>query len=378
MTNIVISGTGLHTPKGSIANKELVAAYNAYSDKFNAENKDDIAAGTVEEMKHSSVEFIEKASGIKSRHLADVEGMVDVENHLAARPMPNLYGDYENPTNQAIMAIDAAKKAMKDANKKPEDIDLIINASSAVQRSIPSMAVEMQHFLGTSGYAFDLQMGCSGATFALSTAYNAIFSGQATTVLVVNPEQLQPLMNYRDRDSHFIFGEVGTAMIIEREETATSDHQFKILDIKLLTKFSYNVRSEWGLAVTQDPEMNNSDNFAFKQKGRSVFKELVPMVCDLIEDQLEKMNYKAADIRRFWLHQANINMNTYATRKLLGRDSTQDEAPIVLDQFGNTGGAGSVIAFHKYHKDLKPGDIGVMCSFGAGYSIGSVMMECVK
>lgn len=378
MTNIVISGTGLYIPEGCIGNEELVEAYNAYTDKFNAENKEAIDAGTIEAMKPSSVEFIEKASGIKSRYLTDVAGMVDVENHLTARTMPHLYGDYENPTLQALMAIDAAKQAMKAANKKPEDIDLIINASSVVQRAIPSMAVEMQHFLGTSGYAFDMQMGCSGATFALSTAYNAIFSGQAKTVLMVNPEMLQPIMNYRDRDSHFIFGEVGTAMIIEREETATSDHQFRILDIKLHTDYSFNVRTTWGLAIKQDPKMYHSDDIFFKQNGRSVFKELVPMVCNLIEEQIEKMDMKVTDIRRFWLHQANINMNTYATRKLLGRDSTQDEAPIVLDEFGNTGGAGSVIAFHKFHKDLKPGDKGIMCSFGAGYSIGSVMMECVK
>ncbi|MDX1399322.1 MAG: 3-oxoacyl-[acyl-carrier-protein] synthase III C-terminal domain-containing protein, partial [Oceanospirillum sp.] len=82
-----------------------------------------------------------------------------------------------------------------------------------------------------------------------------------------------------------------------------------------------------------------------------------------------------SDIRRWWLHQANINMNTLIGKKLMGRDPSADEAPIVLDEYANTASAGSLIAFNKNHKDLVKGDKGVICSFGAGYSIGSLVIE---
>ncbi|MGH8560622.1 MAG: 3-oxoacyl-[acyl-carrier-protein] synthase III C-terminal domain-containing protein, partial [Nevskiales bacterium] len=80
-------------------------------------------------------------------------------------------------------------------------------------------------------------------------------------------------------------------------------------------------------------------------------------------------------VKRFWLHQANLGMNQLISRKVLGRDATEQEAPVILNEYANTSSAGSVIAFHKYHADLAPGDIGVLCAFGAGYSVGSVVMR---
>ncbi len=81
--------------------------------------------------------------------------------------------------------------------------------------------------------------------------------------------------------------------------------------------------------------------------------------------------------RRLWLHQANINMNNLVAERVLGRRATTTEAPTVLDEYANTASAGSVIAFHKHNADLNHGDIGVICSFGAGYSAGSVVVQKV-
>src|SRR5674476_1202827 len=80
-------------------------------------------------------------------------------------------------------------------------------------------------------------------------------------------------------------------------------------------------------------------------------------------------------VRRFWLHQANLAMNQLIGRRLLGRDATSDEAPVILDEFANTASAGSIIAFHRHHDDFKAGEVGVISSFGAGYSIGSVVLR---
>ena len=99
------------------------------------------------------------------------------------------------------------------------------------------------------------------------------------------------------------------------------------------------------------------------------------MAAQHISDHLSECGYTPQDLTRWWLHQANINMNVLISKRLLGRDATAEEAPIVLNEYANTASAGSIIAFSKYNKDLAPGAIGVICSFGAGYSIGSLVMK---
>ena len=99
------------------------------------------------------------------------------------------------------------------------------------------------------------------------------------------------------------------------------------------------------------------------------------MAADHLEAQVAAVGLSVPDIRRWWLHQANINMNQLITRRLLGRDASPDEAPIVLDEFANTASAGSIIAFCLHHEDLVAGDHGVICSFGAGYSTGSLVVR---
>ena len=112
-------------------------------------------------------------------------------------------------------------KRLDNAGKKPEEIDLVIYGASTSERPWPAVAVEIQAALGCSGYAFDMTVACSTATFGISTAVDALLAGTATCALVVNPEYTSPQINFRDRDSHFIFGDVATACILEREETAT-------------------------------------------------------------------------------------------------------------------------------------------------------------
>jgi beta-ketodecanoyl-[acyl-carrier-protein] synthase len=99
------------------------------------------------------------------------------------------------------------------------------------------------------------------------------------------------------------------------------------------------------------------------------------MAAEHIASHLAEHALSPTGVRRYWLHQANLGMNQLIARKLLGRDATADDAPVILDEFGNTASAGSVIAFHRHHEDIAPGEVGVICSFGAGYSIGSVVVR---
>ncbi|WP_032097443.1 MULTISPECIES: beta-ketoacyl-ACP synthase III [unclassified Alteromonas] len=368
---VVISGVGVWHPEESITNEELVASYNAYVDSFNEKNKQDIESGDVAPMPYSSAEFIEKASGIKSRYVYQKEGALDIE-----RMKPKISPRSDNAlSHQAEIAVEAARLALNSANVNAEEIDAVIVSCAYTQRAYPAIAIEVQEALNIEGFGFDMLVACSAATFGMHRAFEMLSAGNASRVLVINPELVSPQINYTDRDSHFIFGDVATATVMELADTAKSEHVYDVLSTKAVTKFSNNIRSNFGyLTRAEDVEPYGVDKL-FHQSGRKVFKEVCPMAASHIEAHLEKHNITPAQVKRWWLHQANINMNTLICKRLLGRDATQQEAPIVLDEYANTASAGSVIAFGLHHQDLVSGDVGVLCSFGAGYSIGSLVVK---
>lgn len=372
MTSVVISGSGLFTPPNKISNQELVDVLNAYADKFNNENAEAITAGLVEEKKHSSAEFIEKASGIKSRYVMYKEGIADLDvmHPIMTKNAP------EEPPEMVLMAVEAAKQALAAAEVAASDIDMVILGSSNMQRSYPAMAVEVQQILGAGGFGFDMNVACSTATFALINAYNAICNGTANKVLVVNPEFTTPQLDYTNRDSHFIFGDVATALVLERQDQAKSAKQFKLVATDQITQFSNNIQCNHSY-VDHCYDDLPADNSYFFQEGRKVFKELLPIVTNTISSHLDKNQWQVSDVKRMWLHQANINMNIFAAKKLLGREPEFLDAPLILDEYANTASAGSVVAFHKYSDDFSVGDKGILCSFGAGYSVGCISLERV-
>jgi len=372
-SRVVISGTGLYTPEQSISNEELVAAFNTWVDRFNADHAHAIARGEEEAKAHSSVEFIEKASGIRSRYVLDKAGILDPDRmvpHLPERPNEAL-------SVMADIGVQAAKEALSNASLEGKDIDAVIVAASNMQRAYPAMAVEIQHALGATGYAFDMNVACSSATFGLQQAADSIRAGSARRVLMVNPEICTGHLNFRDRDSHFIFGDVAPAVVIESAEDANSQKCYEILDTRLQTIFSNNIRNNFGFLNRGDETGVGAVDKLFVQEGRKVFKEVCPAVAQQISQQLEDFGVSKDQLTRMWLHQANQNMNDLIARKVLGRDPTATEAPTILDTYANTSSAGSVIAFHKYNDDLLTGQLGVLCSFGAGYSIGSALLQRV-
>ena len=370
MHRVAISSTGLYVPPHTISNAELVKAFNLFSDLENEKHADAIAAGSRAAVPHSSVEFIEKASGIKQRYVMDKEGVLD-----PTRMLPRLQARPDNALSlMAEIGVAAARDALTRAGKQPSDIDGVICAAANMQRAYPAMAVEIQTALGIQGFGFDMNVACSSATFAIEMAVNAVKTGSARAVLVVDPEITSPHLAWKDRDCHFIFGDVCTAILIERLDHAPAG-AFEVLSTRLLTTFSNNIRNNAGfMSRSEDRDPEDRDQL-FYQEGRKVFKEVCPMAAEHMTAHLAAHDLLPGGVRRFWLHQANLSMNQLIARKLLGRDSTPDEAPVILDEFANTASAGSIIAFHRHHEDLKAGDIGVICSFGAGYSIGSAVVR---
>jgi beta-ketodecanoyl-[acyl-carrier-protein] synthase len=162
---------------------------------------------------------------------------------------------------------------------------------------------------------------------------------------------------------------------MEREETCTGSNSYEILSTKALTRYSINIRSNFGhMAYATDADPFGWDKL-FHQSGRKVFEEVSPVAAKHIRDHLASLGLTPRDVKRFWIHQANINMNKMVMKQLLGVEATAEVAPTILDRYANTASAGSIIAFHLYNQDLKNGDIGVICSFGAGYSVGSLVLR---
>lgn len=371
MNKVVISGTGVFTPPHSISNKELVDSFNTYVRKFNEENAVAIERGEVEALNESSVDFIVKASGIEARYVMNKSGILDPD--IMAPRLRQRSND--EPSILAEMAIDAAKKAMARANKTAADIDAVLVACSNLERPYPAIAVEVQDLLGIEGFGFDMNVACSSATFGIQTAHDMIRSGSAKCVLIVDPEICSGHLNFRDRDSHFIFGDVCTAIIVESEETCTAKGAWEILGTRLITKFSNNIRNNFGFLNRATPEGIGAKDKLFVQEGRKVFKEVVPMVAQLILDHMADLGLDPKELKRMWLHQANKNMNDFIGRKVLGREPEPSEQPNILQEYANTSSAGSIIAFSKFNEDLKEGDLGLICSFGAGYSAGNVLVR---
>ena len=371
MNQVVLTGTGLFTPENAISNEELVESFNAYVEKFNAENAAAIEAGEIEALAPSSAPFIEKASGIKSRYVVDKDGILDPDI-MAPRldERPN-----DEPSILAEMGVKAARDALKEAQIEANEIDAVLVACSKLQRAYPAISIEIQDLLGIEGFAFDMNVACSSATFGIQTGYDMIRSGSAKRVMMLNTEICSGHLNFCDRDSHFIFGDVATAVILEDADIATNKQGFEIVDTRLVTKFSNNIRNNFGFLNRTSPETRDEKDKLFIQEGRKVFREVSPMVAQMITDHLADNNLQADGLRRMWLHQANRNMNDFIAKKVLGQEPTDDQQPTVLDQYANTSSAGSIIAFHKFKNDFEAGDMGVICSFGAGYSAGSVIVH---
>lgn len=380
--SIYLVATGLYTPPYSISNDELVTAFNQFVDIYNRDNADAIAKGEKAELQHSSAEFIEKVSGIKSRYVMEKDGILNPEIMAPVIPYRKLG---EELSIMAEMGLAALQDALKNAGLEARDLDAVIVAASNFQRTYPAVAIEIQHAIGmTGGFAFDMNVACSAATFGITQAVGTIRSGIAKRVAVLNIEITSAHLNWRNRDSHFIFGDVATATIIEERDEPKG---YEIVGTKLFTQFSTNIKNEYGFMDRSEFLAAGSEMYPdlkepvtdklFLQEGRKVFREVVPAVSNLIKTHLKDNHIDPAQVKKMWLHQANINMIDLILRTVVGKDADKDIAPLVIAEYANTSSASPMIAFHKHQENLQSGDLGVICSFGAGYSIGSVIVKKV-
>lgn len=369
VTDCVIRATGWHAPDASISNAELVAVFNAYVDQFNAENAAAIAAGEAEAMLPSSEDFIVKASGIRNRHVLDREGLMDIRRmrpRLPHRPIEEL-------AVQAEFGLIAAKAALEKAGRDPKDIDGVIVASSAQQRNFPAVSVEIQHALGIEGWAYDMTMACASALFGLQQARDMIRAGSADSILIVCPEIMSAINHYRRREVHFIFGDATAAMLVERADLEAGG--WLVLGTRLKTAFSNALRSDFGFLNHAEFEEGEPFEAFVDQDGHRVFRDVIPFAAQVCEALMAECGLTGSDIRRAWMHQANIRMVQAIAKRALGREPSPQEAPVILDEYGNTSSSSVIMTFDMHSADMAPGEKGIMAAFGAGYGCGTAIVE---
>ncbi|MCO5145915.1 MAG: beta-ketoacyl-ACP synthase III [Aquamicrobium sp.] len=371
MKRVIISGIGVSIPEASISNEELVDCFNAWVDSENPKR----AVRGEEPLLKSSADFIYHASGIKRRHVHTRDGILDVERMTPRIPAR----DDDALSVLAEFGAEAARAALDDAGVAAESVDLVICASSHLQRMYPSIGIEIQQAIGAKGAAFDLSLGCSSAAGGLHTAFNLVRAGAHRRALVVTPELITAHLNFRDRQTHFIFGDAATALLIEAaEEGETTAGRFEVLDTRNWTQFSNNIRSNFGYlnrAAQDDVGVIRAEGNLIKQQGNKVFKDVTVASHRFIVDFLAEHGRTPQTVRRFWLHQANARMNQMILKLAFGREIGHDIAPMVLEELGNTAAAGAVVALAQNHRDMKAGEYGLLCTYGAGYSIGGALLR---
>ncbi|HEV7414728.1 MAG TPA: beta-ketoacyl-ACP synthase III, partial [Tianweitania sediminis] len=322
MKRVVISGLGVQLPDTSISNDELVATFNEWIAR---ENPRRLAEGQ-EPLQGSSSAFIEHASGIRARRVRYPDGVLDVERMAPIVP----YREDHEISVQAEFGAQSARKALDDAGVAAGDVDMVICATSHLQRMYPAMGIEIQQALGTSGSALDISLGCSSASAGLHTAFNLVRTGAQKRVLVCTPELITGHLNYRDRQTHFIFGDASVSLLVEAME---GDEQragrFEVLDTRLWTQFSSNIRSNFGYLARlhqANPRVVDMEGLMITQLGNKVFKEVTHAGHEFILDFLRDNGQTPEHIRRFWLHQANARMNGMILRMTFGHDVDHDRA----------------------------------------------------
>lgn len=367
MARAVISGTGVFIPAPVITNDELAASYNSWVAE--AQKHPELWEGY--DLRPSDPDFIVKASGIHERHVIEKEGILDplrMVPRIPERPRDQI-------SVQAEFALASARPALADAGVDAADIGMVICSCAHHQRPYPAIAIEVQQALSAGGAGFDMNVACSATTFALNVAVSMVESGAARHVLVTSPEIMSGHLNWRDRETHFIFGDGSASAVISAEDAVPEGKGFAVRSTRSWTQFSSNIRSDFGFLNRADEAGIGKPDKLVTQAGNRVFREVTAAAHEFISGFLADNGVKAAEIKRFFTHQANKRMNSALISKVLGHEPSEDEMPLVLHKYGNTAAPGSLIALHENSADFRSGDLAVMCSYGAGYSIGGLLLE---
>jgi 3-oxoacyl-[acyl-carrier-protein] synthase-3 len=305
----------------------------------------------LEKMVETSNEWIIERTGIERRHLA-AEGEATSD-----------------------LCVQAAKKALQDAQLSPQDIDLIIVGSVSGDRQMPSTACYVQSKLGCGNImAFDINAACSAFIYGVNIADQFIRSGQYKTILVVGAEVLHRFVNYKDRETCILFGDGAGAWVVSRAkegETHLIESGHMHADGSLAELLTLPAG---GSLVPPSQEALNNDLQYVHMKGREIFKNAVRAMALSCQEALEHNKLTPSQIDWIVPHQANQRIIEAVANQL---DFPMDRVIVYLHETGNTSAATIPLAFDWAVKNgkIKRGQTILLTAFGAGLTSGSLLLR---
>ncbi|MDX9988818.1 MULTISPECIES: beta-ketoacyl-ACP synthase III [Thiothrix] len=316
-----ITGTGSYLPEKVLTNKDL------------------------EEMVDTTDEWIFERTGIRERHVVEMESASDMAEH-------------------------AARRALEMAGKKPEDVDLIIVGTSTPDLVFPSTACLLQNNLGirNGGAAFDVQAACSGFVFALSVADKFVRSGTSKCALVVGSEAMSKILDWTDRGTCILFGDGAGAVVLEASDEAG------ILSTHIHADGAYEHLLSVNAGISRNLEMLRAEGALLQMRGNEVFRVAVNTLGRIVDETLEANGMTKADVNWLVPHQANIRIIQATAKKL---DMSMDNVVVTVDKHGNTSAASVPLALDTAVRDgrIKRGDVILLEAFGGGFTWGSALVK---
>ncbi len=321
-TRSIVRGVGSYLPRRVLTNQDL------------------------EKLVDTSHDWIVQRTGIEERHIA------------------------EDDETTSVLGIKAAEAALADAGLKPDDIDLIVCATSTPDYTFPSVATMIQAGLGmTHGAAFDLQAVCTGFVYAVATADKFLQSGSHKRALVIGAETFSRILDWNDRTTCVLFGDGAGAIVLEAQEGEGTSADRGVLTSHLRSDGRYRDK----LFVNGGPGSTKTTG-VLRMEGKDVFRFAVGMVTDVVQDAFKATGTTADDLKWFVPHQANRRIITASAEKL---GIAPEKVVITVNKHGNTSAASIPLALDAARKDgrIKDGDLVMIEAIGGGFTWGSALIR---
>lgn len=267
----------------------------------------------------------------------------------------------------------AAEDLFKNHNINRDEIDIIIVATVTPDMLFPATACLIQEKLGCkNAWGFDLSAACSGFLFALQTGASFIESGTYKKVLVIGADKMSAITDYTDRNTCILFGDAGSAVLLEPTEDLSLGIQDSILRIDGSGKDALYMLGGGSLNPPTHETVDKKMHYIY-QDGKAVFKVAVKGMADVSYEIMEKNNLKSDDVAYLVPHQANLRIID-ATAERMGL--SKDKVMINIDKYGNTTAATIPLCLTEYYRSgkIKNGDKLILAAFGAGYTWGSTYL----
>lgn len=271
----------------------------------------------------------------------------------------------------SYMGAEAVKNLLQKTGTSPDEIDLLICATITPDMPFPATANIIAHKTGIhNAWSFDLNAACSGFIFTLATAAQFIESGRYRKVIVVGADKMSAITNYKDRTTCPLFGDAGTAVLLEPtiEDVGLIDY---IHHVDGLGRHHLHMKGGGSLRPTSQETLKNDEHYIF-QEGQIVFKYAVTGMADVAVEIMERHNLSSEDITWLVPHQANMRI-IEATARRMGL--SKDKVMINIQRYGNTTAATIPLCLWDYEKQLRKGDNIILAAFGAGFTWGSVFLK---